>query len=114
MTREQRQLYLIGELFSEDPRYKNMAIPEKLEEQKRLLRSLMNVPRAKKINSVFLEIQNEYVPTPMHAFIPSCQKYNFPDGDYEARQRRLCAGFRFCPAPDFFLHLQCRSLLSTS
>ena len=61
MTQEQRQLYLIGELLSEEPQYKNMAIPQNLEEQKRLLRSLMNVRRAKKINSDFLEIQNEYL-----------------------------------------------------
>ena len=61
MTQEQRQLYLIGELLSEEPQYKNMAIPQNLEEQKRLLRSLMNVRRAKKISGDFLEIQNEYL-----------------------------------------------------
>ena len=61
MTQEQRQLYLIEELLSEEPQYKNMAIPQNLEEQKRLLRSLMNVRRAKKISGDFLEIQNEYL-----------------------------------------------------
>ena len=61
MTQEQRQLYLIDELLCEDSQYKNRMIPQNLVEQKRLLRSLMNVRHAKKMSSEFLEIQNEYL-----------------------------------------------------
>lgn len=61
MTQEQRQLYLIDILLCEEPQYKNMTIPQSLEEQKRLLRSLINVRRAKKICSDFLEVQDEYL-----------------------------------------------------
>ena len=61
MTQEQRQTFLIDELLCEEPQYKNMAVPKNLEEQKRLLRSLMNVRRAKKIGSDFLAVQDEYL-----------------------------------------------------
>ena len=61
MTQEQRQLYLIDELLCESPQYKNMVIPENLTEQKRLLRSLMNIRRAKKIGDDFLRVQDEYL-----------------------------------------------------
>lgn len=61
MTQEQRQLYLIDKLLSEAPKYKNIVIPQNLEEQKRLLRSLMNIRRPKKISSDFLEMQDEYL-----------------------------------------------------
>ena len=61
MTQEQRQLYLIDELLCENPQYKNMVIPENLAEQKRLLRSLMNIRRAKKIGDDFLRVQDEYL-----------------------------------------------------
>lgn len=44
MTQEQRQIYLIDELLCKEPRYKNMMVPQNLEEQKRLPRSLMNIP----------------------------------------------------------------------
>ena len=61
MTQEQRQLYLIDKLRCEDSQYKNMVIPQNLEEQKRLLRSLMNIRHPKKISSDFLEMQDEYL-----------------------------------------------------
>ena len=61
MTQEQRQTFLIDELLCEEPQYKNMVIPQNLEEQKRLLRSLMNVRRAKRIGSGFLQVQDEYL-----------------------------------------------------
>ena len=61
MTQEQRRTFLIDRLLCEDSQYKNMAIPQNLEEQRRLLRSLMNVRHAKNISSDFLEVQDKYL-----------------------------------------------------
>ena len=61
MTQAERQLYLIEKLLNEEPQYKNIDIPKNLEEQKRLLRSLINVRRARNIGSDLLKIQDRYL-----------------------------------------------------
>lgn len=45
MTHSEKRLYLIKELLSELPQYRNMEIPDDAEEQKRLLRSLQTVDK---------------------------------------------------------------------
>jgi O-acetyl-ADP-ribose deacetylase (regulator of RNase III) len=52
---------MIQELFDEDPYYKNYRIPAGEQEQKDLLRSLMNVREPKPISPEFFKIQDEYL-----------------------------------------------------
>lgn len=61
MTQEERRVYLIKELISEHPRYADIQIPTDADEQKRLLRSLMNVRLAAPVDKEFLQIQDEYL-----------------------------------------------------
>lgn len=61
MTQKERQIYLIQKLIDEQPRYKGMQIPQDAAEQKRLLRSLMNVRMPKNIVEDFLIVQDEYL-----------------------------------------------------
>ena len=61
MTQSERRTYLIEELLSEFPQYMDMEIPEHTEEQKRLLRSLMNIRPPRPIGTEFLKVQDEYL-----------------------------------------------------
>lgn len=61
MTHSEKRLYLIKELLSELPQYKDMKIPDNTEEQKRLLRSLMNIRSPRPIGKDFLKVQDEYL-----------------------------------------------------
>lgn len=61
MTHSEKRLYLIKELLSELPQYRNMEIPDNVDEQKRLLRSLMNIRPPHPIETEFLKIQDEYL-----------------------------------------------------
>lgn len=61
MTQSERRRYLIEELLSEQPQYRDMEIPDDMEEQKRLLRSLMNIRAPRPIGKEFLKVQDEYL-----------------------------------------------------
>ncbi len=61
MTHSEKRIYLIKELLSEQRQYTGMEIPDNAEEQKRLLRSLMNVRPPRPIGTEFLKIQDEYL-----------------------------------------------------
>lgn len=61
MTQEERRLFLIGQLLSEQERYSDIKIPDGEEERKILLRSLMNVRPPKAVNEEFLRVQDEYL-----------------------------------------------------
>lgn len=61
MTHSEKRLYLIKKLLSELPQYRNMAVPDNTEEQKRLLRSLMNIRPPRPIGTEFLKVQDEYL-----------------------------------------------------
>ena len=61
MKQVERQTFLIQRLLDEQPRYKGMQIPQDTAEQKRLLRSLMNVRMPKSIGEDFLTVQDEYL-----------------------------------------------------
>lgn len=43
MNQSERRRYLIQELIKENTQYNNLEIPQNKEEQKQLLRSLMNI-----------------------------------------------------------------------
>lgn len=61
MKQRERRQFLIRALIAEQPRYRGIEIPENADEQKMLLRSLMNVRMPGKINEDFLAIQDEYL-----------------------------------------------------
>ena len=61
MTQEERRVYLIKKLISEHPRYADIQISTDADEQKRLLRTLMNVRLAAPVDKEFLQIQDEYL-----------------------------------------------------
>ncbi|MBU3877722.1 protein-ADP-ribose hydrolase [Faecalicatena sp. AGMB00832] len=61
MTHDEQREYLIQVLLTEEPRYEKMKIPKDLEQQKLLLRSLMNVRPPRPISEEFLRIQDEYL-----------------------------------------------------
>ena len=61
MDQGKRRRFLIQELLREDRRYQDMKIPAEEEEQKRLLRGLMNIRLPKKISREFLAVQDEYL-----------------------------------------------------
>ena len=61
MKQEERRLYLIRELLHEQPRYRNIESSKDHAEQKKLLRSLMNIRMAAPISEAFLQTQDEYL-----------------------------------------------------
>jgi O-acetyl-ADP-ribose deacetylase (regulator of RNase III) len=61
MNQEERRIWLISELLKEDEQYRNIAIPEGEEEQKHLLRGLMNVRAPKEISAQFQTVQDAYL-----------------------------------------------------
>ena len=61
MTQKEKRLFLIKYLLNENSKYSNIVIPEDIEEQKRLLRSLLNVRMPQKVSNEFLEIQDSYL-----------------------------------------------------
>lgn len=61
MNQDERRIYLIRELINEDRNYIGMKIPVEVEEQKQLLRGLMNLRMPKDISNEFLSIQDEYL-----------------------------------------------------
>lgn len=63
MNQTERRKYLIHRLLSEQPRYRNIQMPQTESEQKQLLRSLFNVRAAEPVGEDFLEVQDEYLKT---------------------------------------------------
>ena len=61
MTHEEQRRYLIRELLAEDAQYQSIAIPENAQEQKDLLRALMNVRPPMPVGQDFLAVQDEYL-----------------------------------------------------
>lgn len=61
MTQAERRIYLIKHLLAEQPRYQGLSVPADTAEQKRLLRSLMNIRVPQPIGEDFLAVQDEYL-----------------------------------------------------
>ncbi|MBQ8093908.1 MAG: macro domain-containing protein, partial [Clostridia bacterium] len=61
MTHEEQRIWLIKQLLAEEPQYGKYQIPEDDEEQKNLLRALMNVRLPKPISEDVLKVQDEYL-----------------------------------------------------
>ena len=61
MTQQERRIFLIKELLSEQPRYSAMEIPKSEREQTVLLRSLLNLRMPKPVSHAFLNVQDAYL-----------------------------------------------------
>lgn len=61
MNQSERRNYLIQKLLEEQPQYAKMQIPRRREEQKMLLRSLMNIRMPGELSEEFLQIQDAYL-----------------------------------------------------
>ena len=61
MTRAERRIQLIQRLSAEQPRYKGIPIPSEETEQKRLLRTLLNLRPPQAACADFLKVQDEYL-----------------------------------------------------
>ena len=61
MNQSERRMYLIKELLAEQPGYGDIEIPANASEQRRLLRSLMNVRMAAPVDNEFLQVQDAYL-----------------------------------------------------
>ena len=61
MNQSKRRKYLINSLLEEKKEYKKIVLPQSADEQKTLLRSLMNIRMAAPISEAFLQIQDEYL-----------------------------------------------------
>ena len=57
----ERRVFLIRELLKEDPRYKRISVPDSTQEQKDMLRALMNVRMPRAISDEFLAVQDAYL-----------------------------------------------------
>ncbi len=61
MTHTEKRIALIKKLLAELPPYPDIQIPSDADEQKRLLRSLMNIRPPRPISGSFLKLQDEYL-----------------------------------------------------
>ena len=61
MNQSERRQYLIRSLLKENPAYRDWGVPQGADDQKRLLRGLMNVRPAQNSSAEFLKIQDEYL-----------------------------------------------------
>lgn len=61
MNQDERRQYLIRELLNEIDKPHRMEIPEDHEEQRRILRGLVNIRTPKEIGKEFLSVQDQYL-----------------------------------------------------
>lgn len=61
MNQSERRIFLIQELLKEDNRYNGINVPTQAEEQKHLLRGLMNIRLPQTISNDFLAVQDAYL-----------------------------------------------------
>lgn len=61
MTQKERREYLLRALLGEQPRYSDIQIPRSEQEQKALLRALLNIRMPLPVSGPFLEVQDAYL-----------------------------------------------------
>ncbi len=61
MEHNEQRVWMIKELLSEEEDYRGYQIPKEEQEQKNLLRALMNVRPPRRISKAFLDIQDQYL-----------------------------------------------------
>lgn len=63
MNQAERRMYMIEELLKEIPQYRDIVISKDTEEQKQLLRGLMNIRSPRDISPDFIRVQDVYLQT---------------------------------------------------
>ena len=61
MNQSEKRLFLIQSLLKEQSEYRDIAIPADTDNQRQLLRGLMNLRRPARIGAEFLQMQDEYL-----------------------------------------------------
>ena len=61
MDHAEQRRWLIRQLLDEEPDYRSYSVPEDTQEQKNMLRALMNVRSPKAVSDEFLAVQDEYL-----------------------------------------------------
>ena len=61
MNQSERRQYLIRSLLNENPAYRDWGVPQGADDQRLLLRGLMNVRPAQKTDAEFLRVQDAYL-----------------------------------------------------
>lgn len=61
MNQSEKRMFLIQSLLDESPAYREVTVPSAPEEQRLLLRALMNVRPARKCSPEFFRVQDEYL-----------------------------------------------------
>ena len=61
MNQNEKRVFLIERLLKEQPGYAKMQIPDRIDEQKTILRSLMNIRMPGNMDDEFLSVQDEYL-----------------------------------------------------
>lgn len=61
LTHDEQRIWLIRQLLDEEREYRKYKIPKDIQDQKQLLRALMNVRMPAPISKEFLKIQDEYL-----------------------------------------------------
>ena len=61
MNQNEKRVFLIERLLKEQPGYAKMQIPDRIDEQKTMLRSLMNIRMPGNMDDEFLSVQDEYL-----------------------------------------------------
>lgn len=61
MNQAERRLWLIQQLKAEQPQYRTLTVPQAPQEQRQLLRALMNVRPPKAASPEFLQVQDAYL-----------------------------------------------------
>ncbi len=57
----ERRLWLIEQLKAEQPQYRTLTVPPTAEEQRQLLRALMNIRPPREVSAEFLQVQDAYL-----------------------------------------------------
>lgn len=89
MNQKEKQEYMIRYLLDETLQYRGTPVPDNQEEQRRLLRSLMNIREPFPVDPSFLKVQDEYLQeemrvkgiTDMKDLIPVCDNIYLWQGD---------------------------------
>ena len=61
MNQSERRVLLLRTLLKEQPRYRQMGVPANAEEQRLMLRGLMNMRAPQQVSRDFLQVQNDYL-----------------------------------------------------
>ena len=74
MKQSERRIFLIKSLLQERTEYRDISISADTEQQKQLLRALMNVRIPQQVGKEFLRIQDEYLQN-----IPLARRYYYSE-----------------------------------